>query len=137
MVRRVLVALLVVAALNAFGGGIYGMTGARGVPLSWLEGSPFANYFGPSLVLFFVVGGWMAMAATALLARFPGARSAALAAGIVLIGWIVVQVAIIGWISWLQPVSAAFGLVLIALASLLPADARGELHRAPTIRGVP
>ena len=137
MVRRVLIALLVVGALNAFGGGIYGMTGARGVPLSWLERSPFESYFGPSLILFFVVGGWMAMAAAALLARFPAARAAALAAGVVLLGWIVVQVAMIGWVSWLQPVSAAVGLVLMVLASLLPADARVGLRRSPPIRGVP
>ena len=136
MVRRVLIALLVVGALNAFGGGIYGMTGARGVPLSWLERSPFESYFGPSLILFFVVGGWMAMAAAALLARFPAARAAALAAGVVLNGWIVVQVAMIGWVSWLQPVSAAFGVGVIVLASFLLADTP-EVDRRPPIRGVP
>ena len=48
--------LLAFLALNAFGGGYYGMSGAKDVPLEWLEGGPFKNYFIPSL--FFVYYYW-------------------------------------------------------------------------------
>ena len=37
--------LLLFLALNAFGGGYYGMAGAKDVPVEWLEGSPFNNFF--------------------------------------------------------------------------------------------
>ena len=49
--------LLAVGALNALAGGYYGLTGALGVPTEWLEGSPFADYVVPSLILLVVVSG--------------------------------------------------------------------------------
>lgn len=52
-------------ALNAFGGGVYGMSGAQNVPREWLEGSPFDDYFVPALILFVGVGGSMSAAAIA------------------------------------------------------------------------
>ena len=42
-VRYSLGGLLTFGALNALGGGYYGLTGAVGVPTEWLEGSPFAR----------------------------------------------------------------------------------------------
>jgi hypothetical protein len=36
--------------------------------------------------------------------------------GVVLIAWIVVQVAIIGYVSWLQPASFLAGIAIAALA---------------------
>ena len=50
-IRLVLGGLLAFGALNAFGGGVYGLSGAEGVPLELLEGSPFKTYFVPSLIL--------------------------------------------------------------------------------------
>ncbi len=55
--RIILGILLAFAALNAFGGGYYGMNGAPGVPVEWLEGTPFSCYFYPGLILFVIVGG--------------------------------------------------------------------------------
>lgn len=112
--------VLAFSAVNAFGGGVYGMAGAEGVPLEWLEGSPFADYLMPSLILFFVVGGAFALAAVAVLRRWPRARLAAAAAGVVALGWIAVQVAILGFVSWLQPATAVTAIAILALASRLP-----------------
>jgi hypothetical protein len=39
--RYILGAVLGFAALNAFAGGYYGLTGAKGIPKEWLRGSPF------------------------------------------------------------------------------------------------
>jgi hypothetical protein len=67
--------LLLFSALNALGGGSYGMLGgAKGIPLEWLAGSPFRDYFIPSLILFAVVGGSTLLAGIAVLARWPMAR---------------------------------------------------------------
>jgi len=42
--RHVLGALLAFGAINAVAGGYYGLSGASGVPLEWLAGSPFRDY---------------------------------------------------------------------------------------------
>jgi len=76
-IRYSLGALLVFGAVNAFGGGYYGLSGAKGVPTEWLNGSPFPDYFVPSLILLVVVGGSFIVAAMAV---FTGLRIARLAA---------------------------------------------------------
>jgi hypothetical protein len=55
-VRHSLGILLLLLTINAFGGGYYGMTGANDVPVEWLKGSPFKNYFVPGMVLFLLIG---------------------------------------------------------------------------------
>jgi hypothetical protein len=112
--------LLAFGALNAFGGGYYGMAGAEGVPTAWLAGSPFHDYFVPGLVLFGVVGLALGGAALAVLFERENARLAALAAGTILLAWLLVQIAIIGWVSWLQPITAVADVTVLALALALP-----------------
>jgi len=58
--------LLLFVALNAFGGGYYGFSGAKNVPAKWLKNSPFLNYFIPGLILFICVGGLAFVAASAI-----------------------------------------------------------------------
>src|SRR5687768_17584017 len=111
-IRFVLGALLVFGALNAFAGGYYGLSGAEGVPTEWLEGSPFSDYYIPSLFLFFVVGGSLLFAAIAIFTRPRIADVSAAAAGLVVLGWIVVQVAMIGYVSWMQPTTLVAGLLI-------------------------
>ena len=115
-----LAALLLIVAVNAFAGGYYGMTGALNVPIEWLEGSPFANYFIPGLILFVVVGGSCLTAAIAVLKHHRLARKAAIAAGTIMFIWIMVQVLVIGYVSWMQPAIAICGVVCFFLALLLP-----------------
>jgi hypothetical protein len=118
--RFALGALLAFGALNAFAGGYYGLSGAAGIPTEWLEGGPFASYLVPSLVLFAVVGGSFLAAAIAVFARLRAARLLAFGAGAIVLGWITVQLAIIGYVSWMQPTTAVAGLLVLALAWLLP-----------------
>ena len=117
-IRYSLGSLLVFGALNAFGGGYYGLSGAKGVPTEWLEGSPFSDYFVPSLILLVVVGGAFMVAAIAVLRNLRIARLAALTAGIVVLGWLTVQLAIIGYVSWMQPTTAIAGALVLVLGSL-------------------
>ena len=119
-IRYSLGALLVFGAVNAFGGGYYGLSGAKGVPTEWLNGSPFPDYFVPSLILLVVVGGSFIVAATAVFTGLRIARLAALTAGIVVLGWLAVQLAIIGYVSWMQPTTAIAGVLVLVLGSLLP-----------------
>ena len=119
-VRYTLGGLLGFAALNAFGGGYYGLSGAAGVPREWLQGSPFTTYTVPSAILFVVVGGSCLAASIAVFARARIAGAIAAAAGLILLTWIAVQVAIIGYVSWMQPVTAIAGGLALWLALKLP-----------------
>lgn len=114
--RYFLGALLAFIAFNAFGGGYYGMVGAEGVPREWLMGSPFKSFFVPSLILFVVVGGSFLAASIAVFARSQLAPLLSLLAGSIALIWIVVQVSIIGYVSWLQPAVFLAGLLVLALS---------------------
>jgi hypothetical protein len=115
-VRIALITIQLLVAANAVGGGIYGLAGAKGVPASWLEGSPFPDYTVPSLFLLGVIGGGMIVATAVWLLRRRIAPWVSLGMGVVLMSWIVAQVAVITLNSWLQPASFAAGLAITALA---------------------
>jgi hypothetical protein len=111
---------LLFIALNAFASGCYAMAGAAG-PDQWLAGSPFTDYRVPGLILFVVVGGAFLIACVTVLGRDPRARPVAYAAAAVVLAWLAAQIAIIGYVSWMQPVTAAAALAVLALAQRLPA----------------
>jgi hypothetical protein len=112
--------VLVFGALSAAGGALYGLLGAKGIPVEWLAGSPFTDYFVPSFLLLVVVGGSLITAAIAVLRNARTAGTVALGAGGVLFAWVASQVAIIGYVSWLQPTTAVAALVVLAMAATLP-----------------
>ena len=116
--------LLAFGAVNAVAGGYYGLSGADGVPMEWLEGSPFRDYFVPSLILLVVVGGSLSSAAIAVFAGLHIAQRAAFAAGLIVLGWLASQLAMIGYVSWMQPATATAGVLVLILAWRLPQSAR-------------
>lgn len=120
--------LLGILALNAFAGGIYAMAGAEGVPVAWLEGSAFSSYFIPGMILFAIVGGLAAIAAIAVLAKRESGYDLAKAAGWTLMIWIVTQLAIVGFVSFLQPTTFAVALAILTLA--YEPRFTNRLHRA-------
>jgi len=119
VIRISLGSILLLAALNAFGGGYYGMSGAEGVPAEWLDGSPFQDYFIPAFILFAVVGGSSLAASIAVFARHRTGRMLAAVAGCVMLGWIGIQLGIIGYVSWLQPAVAICGFTTLLLTYFL------------------
>jgi len=121
-VRNALGVVLTVLALNAFGGGWYGMAGAEGIPVDWLRGSPFQNYYLPSLILLVVVGGSFLFAAIAVFRRTSFAKGAAVGSVAIVFVWLAVQLSIIGYVSWMQPATAIAGLIVLALARKLPGN---------------
>ena len=117
IIRYLLGVILIIVAINAFGGGYYGMAGAENVPVEWLQGSPFKNYFLPSLILFVIVGGVCLTAAIMVLRQDRRAKPIAYTAGTILLLWIGVQLLIIGYVSWLQPAMVLSGLLILLLAA--------------------
>lgn len=113
--RPITVCLQLLIALNAIGGGIVALSGAPGVPREWLEGSPFSDYTVPGILLF-LGATVMIIAATTLILRWRYGAMLSKISGLLLMLWIITQVAIIGLVSWLQPVSFAAGFAITALS---------------------
>ncbi len=124
--RITLIVIQLLVMLNAFGGGYYGLAGAKDIPMSWLDGSPFSSFFIPSLFLFVVIGGGMLVATLVWWRKSPLAPWVSLGMGVLLMLWIVAQVSIIGYVSWMQPTSFIAGAVIVTLAGLLLRAARRD-----------
>jgi len=96
------------------------MTGAPGVPVAWLRGTPFRSYFLPGLILFELVGGSMFFAGVAVLARVSFSRLVAVAAGLILVGWLLVELAIIGSVTSAEIAAAVLGVLIVGICWLWP-----------------
>jgi hypothetical protein len=116
--RRALIASGLFVAFWALGGMTYALGGAEGVDRAWLDGSPFHDYVVPGLILGLVVGGSQLAAAVMVWRRSAHARLAADCAAAILTLWIIVQVAILGFVSALQPIVLAYAIGQLWLASV-------------------
>lgn len=98
MLRAALFMIDLFVALTAIGGGIALVTGLESserVPLEWLRGTPFQSYVIPGLILAVVVGGSAAIAALATYRGLNAGGAASILAGVLLMGFIAVEVAIL------------------------------------------
>jgi hypothetical protein len=125
-IRYLLGVILILVAINALGGGYYGMAGAMNIPVEWLDGSPFSDYFIPGLFLFIVIGGSTLISGIAVFRRLRIARKAAFFCGIVILLWIAVQISIIGYVSWMQPTTTVAAILILILAWQLPQHSHGK-----------
>lgn len=82
-------------ALTAIGGGIAILIGADPFPAEWLAGTPFPDYTIPALLLSVVVGGSALMATILIFMRGAKGVLVAMAAGIIMMGYIMVEVLIL------------------------------------------
>ncbi len=108
-----------------------------------LAGTPFPNYVIPGVILFLLVGVFQLFAGFGLLTRtrwnapdainplkqYHWSWTASWASGIVLLVWIMVESALLGYISFLQPLIAVWGCLYLVL-TLLPATRRYYLKGA-------
>ena len=104
-------------------------TGGLDLPNDWLDGTPFSSYFIPGLLLFCVVGGSMLAASLAVWSRRRLSGPVSLVAGSIIVIWIVVQVALIGYQSWMQPTFFAFGVAIVTLSIPLVASFLSQRER--------
>jgi hypothetical protein len=120
---RAAIALEILLGVGAIGGGLALMVGPNGeilpLPVSALAGSPFANYFVPGAILFTIIG--LGPLGAALLAwrRHPVAPLLAFATGAVLLIWLGVEIAIIGYASKppLQALYLAHGVAMVLVGA--------------------
>ncbi|WP_202876820.1 hypothetical protein [Microbacterium sp. RG1] len=137
--RALRVTLLVVAWFNLASAvaGMIGLTvgGGMGLPVEWLDGTPFATYFWPGVILGVVVGGMQALAVIAQYRRYALAWGLQAAAGLVMMIWIFVELAMLLVWSPLHGIYFATGLLQTVLAVLaLGAWPRPFLSRTPAVR---
>lgn len=100
--------------------GMIGLTigGGMGIPREWIEDSMFTSYFWPGVILGVVVGGTQALALIAQFRAYAVADGLHAAAGLIMMIWIFVEIAIMLVWSPLQGVYFATGLVQTVLAVL-------------------
>jgi hypothetical protein len=124
------IALEVLLSVGALGGGAALILGPNGevipLPLSALRGSPFDTYFVPGLILFAVLGLGALGAAILAWRNHELAPLAAIATGVVLLGWLTVEIAILGYSNDppLQPIYLVLGVAITVLGGSWLAAAR-------------
>lgn len=84
-----------------------------------LEGTFLPNYVIPGLFLLLVNGVATLVGGALSLLRHRYAGEAGLLLGLLLIAWIVVQVAMIGLVHWLQPLYFVLGVIELVLGLLV------------------
>ncbi|MFF2632621.1 hypothetical protein ACFVR6_07055 [Microbacterium sp. NPDC058021] len=120
--RRWRVTLAIIAGFNLLSAvvGFVGLTagGGLGLPLAWLHDSVFSSYVWPGVILGIVVGGSQALALVAQRRRLRLAWGLHAAAGLVMIVWVFVEIAILLVWSPLQGLYFATGLLQVVAAVL-------------------
>jgi hypothetical protein len=122
-----LLGLHVFNGLTAVGGGLALMTGWIPDVESWTEHNDFPGAYFPGVILFAVVGGSALVAALAAAKSVPGWELASIVAGMVMLAWIVGEVASIRDVHVLQVIYLVTGLLVLWLTP-------GAQRRSPTAR---
>jgi len=97
-----------------------------------LKNTPFSNYLIPGIILFVFIGlfpllvgvglakiAWQAMNFLNPFKKYHWGWTGSLAVGAILLIWIIVETVLIGYMSALQPIMGAWGVVILLL-TLLP-----------------
>lgn len=113
---RGLLAVLLGVGLLAVPCGILLIVNGLGMPLTVLAATPFDSFLVPGLLLSIVVGGSLLGAAWLVWTRHPRAWLASLVAGVILLGWIVVETVMIAGGRGLQALILIAALLIIRLA---------------------
>lgn len=119
MIRRLIFFLLVFIGTGAAVGGVALIAGPRGeiikIDPTVLSGSVFKDFFIPGIVLLAIIGIDSLLAAGFVWIRSHLYPYVVVWQGAMLGIWIGVQVAITGYLHWLQPLCFSLGLALIVL----------------------
>ncbi len=114
----VLAAVAVLTGSLAVLGGVQMIRDGFGMPPSWLSGTPLTSWALPGVLLLAGVAVPQLAAAAMIVTRRRVALASGYLAGLILVGWIVVQVVVLQRFFFLQPVIAVLGLAETGLAWL-------------------
>ena len=133
--RWVLIALHAVLGVAAVGAGqafVRDPSGAAlGMTTDWLNDSLFADFRVPGLFLAIVIGGANLLTAVLLWRRHPESPLASLGTGLLLVTWVAIQTAIIGFRHWSQGIWwMTFVTVTVLAARLVGQRTRSNTRQA-------
>jgi hypothetical protein len=111
-----LIAIELFVGLMAVPCGILLVVNGLGMSRDVLKDSPFDGFLVPGLLLTFVVGGSLLVAALLAWVGHPRARLVSLGAGCILLGWIVIEAAMVWSGRGLQVAILALALLILGLA---------------------
>jgi hypothetical protein len=119
VLRIALLVLDAFVALTAIGGGLALASGVEGkrFPLEYLRGTPFTSFVVPGLILAVALGGSADVASAATIVDAELGAMLSICAGVILVGYIAVEIAILDQPSWTR--AEAFYLT-VGLAMLGP-----------------
>lgn len=100
-----------------------------GLPLFFLEGTPFNNYLYPGLILLTVLGILPSAVFVGLWKRSPWSGKGSLLVGVALIIWIAVEIMMIGYHSN-PPLQLIYGVTGILITLLTAWDLTGRARRS-------
>lgn len=122
-IRITTVILLLLVAINAVIAGYLFIIDPSGsklkIPLSVLEYSPFKDFLIPGIILFTVNGIFNFVAATLTIFKWKNYPALIVWQGIILIGWIVIQVIMLREFNLLHFVLASIGILLFTFGNRL------------------
>jgi hypothetical protein len=132
-IRRTLGSLQIFVGLSGAAGGIGLVSDPSGFNVEMstevLAATPFSDFLVPGLVLLSVNGLGSLLGSFLTFTQRRFAAKAAVALGIFLIAWIVLQVYWIGLVHWLQPLYLGFGILETALGLMLTSAAKSQAPR--------
>jgi hypothetical protein len=110
---KALLALLLFNGLTAVAGGLALMTDWIPEQTSWVRDNDFSSHYFPGVILMAIVGGSSLIAAIALVKRIDGWQLTSIVAGVIMIFWIIGEVASIRGFHFLQVIYLVTGALVI------------------------
>ncbi|MEQ8424524.1 MAG: hypothetical protein RIA63_07425 [Cyclobacteriaceae bacterium] len=122
-VRILSITLLLLIGVSAVGGGFLLMIDPQGsliqMPFHWIQNTVFHDYFIPGLVLFVSVGLMSLAVAIGSIFRWRQYPLLIITQGLIVVGWIVIQILTLHVVYWLQIVVGGMGICLVIFGVIL------------------
>jgi hypothetical protein len=112
---RILFGLLLFNGISAVGGGFALMTGLIPRQASWIQHTDFGSLYFPGVILMAIVGGSSLLAGLAMAKHAAGWQLCSLLTGLIMLFWIVGEVASIRAFHFLQVIYFVTGALVIWL----------------------
>jgi hypothetical protein len=111
--RKTLLGLLLFNGFTAVGGGLALMTDWIPEQATWVRETDFPSNYFPGVILMAVVGGSSLIAATAMARRIDGWQLASIVAGVIMMFWIIGEIASIRGFHFLQVIYLVTGALVV------------------------
>lgn len=112
-VSKFVLGLLLFNGVSSVVGGIALMTGLIPEQPTWVVHTDFSSLYFPGVILLAIVGGSSLFAASAMIKRIAGWQLASILSGVIMIVWIVAEIASIRAFHFLQVIYLVTGVAVI------------------------